>query len=107
MGGVGRLDTPLTRKNTDNYTRFPQISSEVAFVSSDSYETQTEEHTDDATKRVFKSHAQKEITPGATVDFEGSDGTGYLSKATLTISEDGCLMEGRFTDTKGNAGTLQ
>jgi hypothetical protein len=102
----GRLETPPTKKNTDNWTRIPQISSELVFTSSHSYEVQTEQLTQDATKRIYEATSEEPLIAGSTVRFHGKDGTGYESKSTITASDDGCMLHGEFTDTDGNAGTL-
>jgi hypothetical protein len=102
----GRLESPPTRKNTCNYTRIPQITSEVTFVSSDSYETVTEQCTEDARKRVFTARTDKPLSAGATFAFAGSDETGYRTHATFTVRADGCMLDGRFGDTDVNAGSV-
>ena len=95
----GRLDGPPTKKNTDEFTRIPQIVPEVLFFSNSSFETQSEQSTGDALKRVFRAHANGPLTPGRPVRFDGSDGTGYSVTETLTPTDDGCMLNGMFLDT--------
>lgn len=103
----GRLETPPTVKNTDHWTRIPQIYPEVVFTSSHSFEAQTEQLTGDATKRMYEAIFDEPLIAGNTVHFTGKDGTGYESKSTITATTDGCMLYGQFTDTDGNAGTLR
>jgi hypothetical protein len=37
---------------------------------------------------------------------EGSDGTGYRANIAGQVSADGCMINGKWTDTKGNRGSL-
>lgn len=102
----GRLNTPPTKKNTDNFTRLPQLVSEAVFTSNHSYEAQTEESTNDARKRAIIVQSNEPIVPGATVHLQGGSATGYNSTETLTVTDDGCLLNGTFGDNDGNAGSI-
>ena len=102
----GRLDTPPTKKNTNNFTRIPQFAPEAVFTSNRSFEVLTEQAAEDAIKKVLTAHANEPLTPGATVRFDGSSGTGYINKETLTATDDGCMINGTFADSDGNAGSI-
>jgi hypothetical protein len=95
--------TPLTEQNADN---LDQVTSEVVFTSHSSYETQSDEPATDARKRKFTATAQGgELAPGATVFFTGHDATGYATTATLTVTQDGCMLKGTWEDNHGSSGS--
>jgi hypothetical protein len=102
----GRLDTPPTKENTDDWKRLPQINPEVVFTSDLGYEAQTEQPTDDARRKVLTAVFISPLKPGGTVLINAHDGTGYISHGSLTATDDGCIINGNFTDSVGNAGHL-
>ena len=71
-----------------------------------SWEVQTDQVADDAREKILIAHADEPLTPGATVKFQGTAGTKYSNTVTLTVTEDGCMLNGTFADTDGNAGSI-
>jgi hypothetical protein len=68
--------------------------------------TTTDEPSADGTKRILTSRGDGTLAPGKTITFEGSDGTGYTTQTIMTVSNDGCMLNGSFTDKPGNTGYM-
>lgn len=105
----GHLDTPPTKENTDDWKRIPQISPELIFVSSHSFEGYTDEHTANARNTVYRANLNDNETlraGGPTVHYHGGDRTGFTTEGKISAAADGCVLEGDFVDSSGNRGTL-
>jgi hypothetical protein len=85
---------------------FPQFSQSVVFDSNTSYITETDQPARDATKNTFRATLKEPLRPDSSMEDEGQDGTGYMAHSRGQVTADGCMINGTFTDTKGNRGSF-
>ena len=100
----------VTRPNSDNYSRIPQVFYYADFVSPSEFHSQSEEgaatQATDPGKRQLISKAKngQHLETGKTVEFEGHDRTGYTLSESLKVSDDGCMIIGDWHDNRKNEG---
>lgn len=111
----GRFDNHRpTKGNTDEMTRTPQIFPQAIFDSDHSFSSETEENAEkpdtNAMDRTYVAVALNggALAPKAVVVFKGHDNTKpvkYVMTESLRVSDDGCMLTGRWQDNRGNFGT--
>jgi hypothetical protein len=110
----GRFDNHRpTKGNTDDMTRIPQIFPQAIFDSDHSFRSETEENAEKPNKnamdRTYVAVALNggQVKRNAVVVFQGNDNTkpvNYEMTESLRVSDDGCMLTGRWQDNRGNFG---
>jgi hypothetical protein len=74
------------------------------YFSKTGYESVTGHNIRDANQNIYKARIgiNEEFKRGRRIHLDGQDNTGYKAQETLTVSSDGCRLDGTFTDTDGN-----
>ena len=83
---------------------FPQITAQVTFDSSGSGTSLTDEKGNNLFTFTMTPPLTRDGRTG--IEMNGKDSTGYTSQAHLALSNDGCMLQGTFTDSYEDAGTL-